>query len=175
MAGAYEVSAERIQGICMGEAAALYEIRWARPEEWTPAMSMIWKTFLKFEGNVYTPEGIRNFLDFITDEELLQSFFAGEYLLLVALDKGKIIGAASVRDNNHLSLLFVDEKYHKQGVGRALMDTLCFYLKTEQGESYMSLKSAPYAVGFYERLGFEATGPQEHYSGIHVTPMEKFL
>lgn len=159
----------------MDKAAIPYEVRWAGAEEWTSAMNMIWKTFLKFEGNDYSPEGIRNFLDFITDEELLKSFLVGEYLLMVALDKGKIIGAASVRDGNHLSLLFVDEQYHRQGVGRALLEKLCKYLKTEQGESYMSLKAAPFAVGFYERLGFEATGPEEHYAGIQVTPMEKFL
>lgn len=159
----------------MDKAAIPYEVRWAGAEEWTSAMNMIWKTFLKFEGNDYSPEGIRNFLDFITDEELLKSFLVGEYLLMVALDKGRIIGAASVRDGNHLSLLFVDEQYHRQGVGRALLEKLCKYLKTEQGESYMSLKAAPFAVGFYERLGFEATGPEEHYAGIQVTPMEKFL
>ncbi len=159
----------------MDKAVIPYEVRWAGPEEWTPAMNMIWKTFLKFEGNVYSPEGIRNFLDFITDEELLKAFLMGKYLLMVALDKGKIIGAASVRDGNHLSLLFVDEQYHRQGVGRALLEKLCKYLKTEQGESCMSLKAAPFAVGFYEKLGFEATGPEEHYAGIQVTPMEKFL
>ncbi len=159
----------------MMNTAIPYEIRWARPEEWTSAMNMIWKTFLKFEGNVYAPEGIRNFLDFITDEELLKSFLMGDYLMLVALDKGRVIGAATVRDGNHLSLLFVDERYHRQGVGRALMDTMCHYLKEESGWRTMTLKSAPFAVGFYERLGFEATGPEEHYSGIQVTPMEKLL
>ena len=65
----------------------LYQIRWAEVEDWTPAMNMIWKTFLKFEGNEYTPEGIRNFLDFITDEELFHSFLQGKYLMLVAVDK----------------------------------------------------------------------------------------
>lgn len=159
----------------MDKAAIPYEVRWARPEEWVPAMNMIWKTFLKFEGDVYAPEGIRNFLDFITDDELLNSFLQGEYLMMVALDGRKVIGAASVRDNNHLSLLFVDEAYHHRGVGRTLMENMCEYLKNEQGESYMSLKASPYAVGFYERLGFRATGPEEHYSGIQVTPMEKFL
>lgn len=159
----------------MDNAEIPYEVRWAGPEDWTSAMNMIWKTFLKFEGNVYSPEGIRNFLDFITDEELLKDFLMGRYLMMLALDKGRIIGAATVRDRNHLSLLFVDEQYHRKGVGRRLMENMCTYLKTEQGESCMTLKSAPFAVGFYERLGFEATGPEEHYSGIQVTPMKKDL
>lgn len=159
----------------MENAEIPYEVRWARLEEWTSAMNMIWKTFLKFEGNVYSPEGIRNFLDFITDEELLKDFLMGKYLMMIALDGSRVIGAATVRDQNHLSLLFVDEQYHHHGVGRALMETMCVYLRDEQGESCMTLKSAPYAVGFYEKLGFKATGPEEHYSGIQVTPMEKSL
>ena len=157
----------------MDKSAIPYEVRWARAEEWTPAMNMIWKTFLKFEGDVYSPEGIRNFLDFITDEDLFAAFLHGDYQMMVALDKGQIIGAASVRDGNHLSLLFVDEHYHRQGVGSKLINRLCEYLKTEEGESYMSLNAAPYAVVFYEKMGFQATGPEKHFSGIQVTPMEK--
>ena len=152
-----------------------YQIRWAEAEDWTPAMNMIWKTFLKFEGNEYSPEGVRNFLDFITDEELFYSFLKGKYLMLVAVDDDQIIGAASVRDGNHLSLLFVDERYHRQGVGRKLMHLLCEFLKNEAGEEDITLKAAPFAVAFYRRIGFWATGPEEHYSGITVTPMRKRL
>lgn len=159
----------------MMDAANSYEVRWAMPEDWTSAMNMIWKTFLKFEGDVYSPEGVRNFLDFITDEGLLNSFLRGEYLMLVAVANGEIIGAATVRDGNHLSLLFVDERYHKKGVGRTLLNKMCHCLEYELGWRTMTLKSSPYAVEFYKKLGFEVTGPQEHYSGICVTPMEKRL
>jgi ribosomal protein S18 acetylase RimI-like enzyme len=152
-----------------------YQIRWAEAEDWTPAMNMIWKTFMKFEGPEYTSEGIRNFLDFITDEDLFHSFLQGKYLMLVAVDGDRIIGAASVRDGNHLSLLFVDESYHRQGVGRSLMRCLCEFLKKEAGQEDITLKAAPYAVAFYRKIGFWATGPEEHYSGIKVTPMRKRL
>ncbi len=159
----------------MNEAVTPYEVRWARTEEWAPAMKMIWKTFLKFEGNDYTEEGIRNFFDFITDDDLYTAFLRGNYQMMVALDKERVIGAASIRNCNHLSLLFVDEEYHHRGVGRTLMKCLCEYLKTEAGERYMSLKAAPYAVNFYRKLGFRAVTPEEEYSGIRVTSMEKIL
>ncbi len=152
-----------------------YEFRWAQEKEWTPAMQMIWKTFLKFEGRDYTPEGIRNFFDFITDDNLYQMFLRGDYQMLVALDVNRVIGAASIRNRNHLSLLFVDEEYHRKGVGRKLMQLLCDYLRWEAGERYMSLKAAPYAVNFYKRLGFRAVSPEEEYSGIRVTSMEKIF
>lgn len=159
----------------MGEAAIPYEVRWAKTEEWAPAMKMIWKTFLKYEGEDYTEEGIRNFLEFITDDDLYVSFLKGDYQMMVALDKERVIGAASVRSYNHLSLLFVDEEYHRQGVGRALMNRMCEYLKKEVGEKYMSLNAAPYAVNFYRKLGFRAVRPEDVYAGIRVTSMEKVL
>lgn len=150
-----------------------YEIRWARKEEWMPAMKMIWKTFIKFEGKDYTEEGIRNFFEFITDDDLHNAFLNGDYQMMVALDGMRVIGAGSIRSCNHLSLLFVDEEYHHMGIGASLMKKLCDYLKTEAGEQYMSLKAAPYAVNFYRKLGFRAVAPEEQYSGIRVTPMEK--
>lgn len=150
-----------------------YEIRWARKDEWAPAMKMIWKTFMKFEAKDYTQEGIKNFFEFITDDDLYNSFLKGEYQMMVALDQGRIVGAGSIRSFNHLSLLFVDEEYHHKGIGASLIKRLCRYLEFEEGERYMSLKAAPYAVGFYRKLGFRAVAPEEHYSGIRVTPMEK--
>ena len=152
-----------------------YEVRWAKTEEWKPAMTMIWKTFMEFDSRDYTDEGIRNFFEFITDDDLYRSFLNGAYQLMVALDGERIVGAASIRNSNHLSLLFVDGEYHKRGIGRALMNRLCRYLELEEGEKYMSLKAAPYALGFYRKLGFIAVKPEEEIAGIRVTPMEKFF
>lgn len=152
-----------------------YQIRWAREEEWSRIIVMVWKTFLKYEAADYTQEGIRNFREFITDEKLFHAFRAGNYQVLVALDERRVIGTATVRNRNHLSLLFVDEPYHHRGVGTELMERLCAYLCDEEGERSMSLKAAPYAVDFYKKLGFAPTGPEEQIAGIRVTPMEKLL
>lgn len=152
-----------------------YEIREAREEDWKPAMNMVWKTFLEFEGKDYAPEGIRNFYDFITDDGLYEAFLMGEYRVWVALEKERIVGLASIRDRNRLSLLFVDEAYHRRGIGRSLITCLSDYLKNQKRESRMYLKAAPYAVKFYKKMGFRALGPEEETSGIRVTAMMKFL
>lgn len=149
-------------------------IRWAVPADWEEMMKMVWETFLKFEGNDYTEEGIRNFRDFITDEGLYEFFLRGNYQVMVALDGNRVIGMASVRNQNHLSLLFVDEAYQRKGVGRMLIKKMCVHLQ-EQGERYMSVKASPYALLFYKKQGFRAVRPEEEYSGIRVTPMEKFF
>lgn len=152
-----------------------YEVRWARENEWVPAMGMIWRTFLEFDGKDYTREGIQNFYDFITDKDLYLAFLRGEYQMMVALAQGSIVGAGSLRNKNHLSLLFVDGAYHRMGVGSAILARLCDYLREEMGECYMSLKAAPYAVDFYRKLGFRVVKPEEERSGIRVTAMIKML
>lgn len=152
-----------------------YEIRWARESEWAPAMKMIWRTFLEYDGKDYTEEGIRNFFDFITDNELYTAFLRGEYQMMVALVEGRVIGAGSIRNRNHLSLLFVDGAYHRMGIGKAILIRLFDYLEREMGERYMSLKAAPYAVDFYRKLGFRTVKPEEEISGIRVTTMIKML
>ena len=156
-----------------GAKDAIYEVRWARESEWTPAMRMIWRTFLEYDGKDYTEEGIRNFFEFITDDDLYVSFLKGEYQMMVALAEGKVIGAGSVRNRNHLSLLFVDGDYQHMGVGSAILIGLCDYLQREVGERYISLKAAPYAVDFYKKLGFYVVRPEEEYAGIRVTSMIK--
>lgn len=150
-----------------------YEIRWARPQEWNPTMSMVWDTFMKFEGEDYSAEGIRNFYDFITDEKLYQSFLKGKYQMMVALEEGRVVGMASVRNRNHLSLLFVKDTHHRRGIGRQLLECFCRYLSTELGERSMTVQAAPYALDFYRRTGFRETGPEQQFSGIRVTSMER--
>ena len=68
-----------------------YFIRKARKEDWDDAMAVAWKTFLKFEAEDYTKEGIRNFFDFITDSVLYRMFLNGIYHMFVA----EVVGGAA--------------------------------------------------------------------------------
>lgn len=152
-----------------------YQIRSAYRDEWEDAMTLAWRTFLKFEADVYTPEGVRNFENFITDSTLHRMFVMGAYQMFVALDGKKIVGMITLRNNAHISLLFVDEKYHKQGIGRALIQYLANYLLTEVQVSRVTVNASPYGVGFYHKLGFRDLRPQEQKDGIIYTPMEFVL
>jgi len=152
-----------------------YVIRWAKREEWDATMDMVWKTFLKYDGGDCSQEGIQSFRNFITDERLKQAFLEGKYQLLLALYGERVIGAGSLRAINHLSLLFVDGEWHRKGVGRALVETLCDYLKNELGERYVSLQASPFAVGFYKKLGFTQIKTQSDTPGVPVVPMEKIF
>jgi GNAT superfamily N-acetyltransferase len=148
------------------------EIRFAREAEWEEAMALVWETFLAFEAPVYLPEGVRSFEKFITDKALRRMFEMGAYQMLVAVYEKSIIGAITLREKAHISLLFVDENYHFMGVGRALVARLCRYLKDEAGERRVTVNASPYSVEFYHRIGFRDIGPESLSDGIRYTPME---
>lgn len=152
-----------------------YCVRTAIEADWHDAMQLAWRTFLRFEAQDYTPEGIRNFSDFVTDKILYQMFLNGDYIMFVAVDGTKLIGMITLRSHTHISLLFVDEQYHRKGVGRALMERLCKFLKDEKYEDHVTVNAAPYGVEFYHRLGFVDTEDAVTRDGITYTPMERKL
>lgn len=142
-------------------------------EEWSIAMGIAWRTFLKYEADVYTPEGVRNFYKFVTDEVLHRMFLMGEYQVFGAYEgDGHMVGMLGLRNRNHISLLFVEEAYHRQGVARSLMQYVFEYLLSEVGGvSAVTVNSSPYAVGFYHKLGFKDLQPETMADGIRYTPM----
>ena len=152
-----------------------YQIRSAYRDEWDDAMALAWKTFLKIEADIYTTEGVRNFEDFITDTTLHNMFVMGVYQMFVALDGKKIVGMITLRNSSHISLLFVDEGYHRKGIGRALIAYIQKYLLSEMGIGRVTVNAAPYGVDFYHKLGFRDLGPEEEKDGIKYTPMEFVL
>lgn len=146
-------------------------IRKARPEEWEDAMGLAWRTFLHFEAEDYTPQGVNSFLDFISDNTLYRMFVMGNYQLFVACDRDKIVGLISLRETNHISLLFVDEKYHWHGIGKSLLRYAATYLWEEKQQKVCTVNAAPYAVEFYHKVGFSDMRPEECKDGIRYTPM----
>lgn len=152
-----------------------YEIRMAYQGEWEEAMALAWKTFLEFEADDYSPEGIRSFEDFITDSTLRRMFIMGAYQMFVALDGTRMAGMITVRSNSHISLLFVDKEYHRKGIGRALMQDLCRYLRTELDVRRVTVNAAPFGIGFYHKIGFTDLEPEQMSSGIRYTPMAMVL
>lgn len=145
--------------------------RTANRSEWDICMDLAWRTFLKFEAPEYSAEGIDNFREFIRDDVLRTMFDNGSYLLFVAVYEKKIAGIISLRDRNHISLLFVDSRYHRQGIGAGLMQFLVEYMCTEMHQKCVTVNAAPYAVGFYHKMGFEDTAPEQLKDGIRYTPM----
>lgn len=155
-------------------------------------MALAWRTFSRYDAPDYSVEGCASFIEFISSEMLRKAFMLGRYRLLLAKDGDDIIGLASIRENNHISLLFVDGAYQGMGVGRALMsciedylferdvlpldnedDKILDVLYERAEEHYITVFSAPGAESFYKMLGFRRFGEESVESGITYIPMVK--
>jgi GNAT superfamily N-acetyltransferase len=148
-----------------------FSLRPARAEDWEEAMELAWQTFLIYEAGDYSAEGIESFRDFISDQWLKRMFLQGEYKMFVALDGEKIIGFISLRNVIHISLLFVHKDYHHLGVGSGLIEACEEYLSKETQNYQMTVNAAPYAEGFYHKLGFRDLAEKQCKDGIIYTPM----
>ena len=124
-------------------------VRCAYHSDWDGAMKLAWDTFVRFDAPDYSQEGIENFRKFINDEMLRNMFVAGHYQLFVATDEGRYVGMLSLREKKHISLLFVDEKYHRHGIASALITFVRRYALTEEGVDKLTVNASPYAVGFH--------------------------
>ena len=160
---------------CSEQENAFFQIREARKEEWESAMELAFRVFLKYEAMEYGPEGIRNFAEFLTDEMLKKMFLTGRYLLFVAVKGDELIGLITLRSGNHISLLFVNETYHRRGVGKALVKYLQEYMLVNTSYEKLTVNAAPYGIPFYHKIGFKDTGIQTRQDGIIYTPMEFYI
>lgn len=154
---------------------AQYKIGFASGEQWEEAMGLAWKTFLEFEAEDYSLEGIRSFEDFITDTNLKRMFDAGAYQMMTVSRNNRMIGMITLRNEMHISLLFVDKNYHRRGIGRALIKCMAAYVRNELGKNRLTVNASPYGVPFYHRIGFRDLGPERCQDGILYTPMEYLL
>lgn len=151
-----------------------FEYRSAHPDEWQDAMGLAWRVFLKYVAPGYSEEGINSFRDFLTDNELYHMFTAGSYRLFGTFDAGRMIGMITLRGGQHISLLFVDEKYQRRGIGASLIQVAGQYACGKAG-GRLTVNAAPDAVGFYHRVGFLDTDTERIAEGIRYVPMEFFL
>ena len=160
-------------------------------EDWEDAMAMVWRVFKKTDARDYSVEGCESFLRFISDSMLKRMFVLGRYRMYVAKDAGQIVGVITIREHNHISLLFVDERYQYTGIGRALIDCVMDYLcdrkvlpldnedekildvlyEKEQG-GFCTVNSAPYALEFYKKIGFSQIAEPFEREGIVSVPMK---
>ena len=151
-------------------------IRPVLDEEYADAMELVWKVFLECNASAYSNEGVFNFRKFLTDETLYLRYREGEYPMFAFFDdKKEPKGVITLRNNNHISLLFVDGEYRKRGVGKRLLEYLCEYCREYQGQRVITVNSSPYAIGFYRKYGFVDTDREQMSDGITFTPMEYVL
>ncbi|NLS94528.1 MAG: GNAT family N-acetyltransferase [Planctomycetaceae bacterium] len=125
----------------------------------------------KFIADEFSPDGARTLLGSFTQVSI-EGYLQAGYRYHVAEEADRIIGVIAVRDNSHIYHLFVDESYHRQGVGRHLWKVARDESLAAGNPGRFTVNSSQFAVDFYCRLGFSQAGPPECRDGVISVPME---
>ena len=130
---------------------------------------LVKRIYLKYNSKIDTEEGIKNILIFISAENMRLRFFIEGALMLAARDENKkIIGVIELRNFEHISLFFVDDKYFKLGIGKKLFEEA----KNIFGGEKYSVNASDYGLEFYKKLGFiQITDSIKIEKGVHFYPM----
>ncbi|MBP2649818.1 MAG: Histone acetyltransferase HPA2-related acetyltransferase [Firmicutes bacterium] len=132
-----------------------------------------WQVFAEFDCLGYGEVGVNEFKNFILPENIRGRCATGKFSMLCCKDDAELVGVISMRNNQHVSLLFVKKTYHKLGIASSL-----FKLARERclmkipHLRCITVNSSPYAIGFYEKIGFTVSRPEQHLYGISFIPMQ---
>jgi ribosomal protein S18 acetylase RimI-like enzyme len=82
----------------------------------------------------------------------------------------QIIGYINERGGGHISMLFVDGDYHRNGIATALMNHMSEDLKSKN-ILRITVNSSPFGIPFYENYGFTKTDEMQRKDGFIYLPM----
>jgi predicted GNAT family N-acyltransferase len=134
--------------------------------------NLIRKVFDEFVAIDYTDEGNSFFYDWISPKKIADRQ-AKQRTILVAMDGQEIVGMIEIRDNNHISLLFVEKEYHGLSIATKLFrESLKDCIRKEPDLDKFYVYASPFSVPVYKKLGFIATDFMQERFGIKYMPME---
>ena len=147
----------------------MFKIEKAKINDIEEISDLVKRIYLKYNSKIDSEEGINNILTFMSKENMRLRFYIEGALMLVARDKNnKIVGAIELKNFEHISLFFVDDKYFKFGIGKKLFEEVKNILKLEK----YSVNASDYALEFYKKLGFvQITDSIKIENGVHFHPM----
>lgn len=107
------------------------------------------------------------FSESLTDDQFARRLSSPEYFNRVAITGGQLAGYVCMKSSGHLYHLFVPERHQRQGVARALWESI---LASCERRTY-TVRSSLTAVPIYERFGFTVTAPAAEKDGLWFQPM----
>ena len=85
--------------------------------------------------------------------------------VLAVTSEQEIVGTGRVLPSGHIGRIAVLASYRGQGVGKAILEKL-ITLALENSQTEIYLNSQTHAISFYQRSGFEVSGPVFMEAGI---------
>lgn len=139
------------------------DIKRIEPHEMGQVRNLIWTVFSEFVAKDCTEDGIAIFKNDLSGNE----FFADKSLYGAYIN-GELAGILGTKVcDSHISILFVDKKFHGCGVGRRLITLVinrCILPK-------ITVNASLYAHDFYKKMGFVDYCDMREVGGIRHYPM----
>lgn len=130
--------------------------------------------FMQFDAPDFSPRGVENFRSFIWGRRVAEMIEDGSFALWGCYCENQLVGMLAMRDNSHISLLFVMGDFHRQGIGRMLYSQAKKYAALHLKRK-ITVNASPYGLPFYRAIGFTETDMENVIDGIRSTPMEAKL
>ena len=142
------------------------------PAKLREALDLVWEVFEKYEAPVYEEMGIKTFRHFIEYGNMVEKVNQGEMIFWGCYLNNYLVGVIALRTGQHISLLFVREKFHRLGVARRLVRVAVSHLVKQEPEIRgVTVNSWPFAVEFYKKIVFVPLRPERREDGIGFTSM----
>ena len=147
-----------------------------KQEELSETLDLVRKVFDEFEAPYYSEEGVASFYAFIDMDNMSEQYTNGSLYFYGCFVDNILVGMIAVKDFVHISLLFVDKQYHKQGIARNLFDHIIQVCREKNPcLKVITVNSSPYAVEVYHKFGFFDVSSEQVVDGIRFTPMKLSL
>ncbi|MGR4991780.1 GNAT family N-acetyltransferase [Vibrio rotiferianus] len=147
----------------------MIEIVKAQTDDIIRVADMVSKVTQRHIVEHFTEEGKQRFLARI-GQDVTQAITHSDYVALTAIRDNNIIGFVALKSGNYLTHLFVTTEEQGHGLGKQLLNAILESTQ-DQPRSYVRLRSAPNAVSFYHKHGFEPTDDLCEKEGIRYVPM----
>jgi GNAT superfamily N-acetyltransferase len=141
------------------------------PEDAEAVSRLIVDAYTEFIAEEYSDKGRVEFTKYVQPAALVDRSRSNHFVL-VAMAADRPAGVIELRDNDHVSLLFVDGRFQRHGIARELLTrALSVARPAKPGLDRVTVNSSRFGVPIYERLGFRQTGPERSVNGIVFIPM----
>ena len=157
----------------MGERSTNLSLQHLRPGQERGASDLVMRSYRAATTTDDSAEGVEEFTRYASAASIGSRMSEGS-IVVMALFGAVAIGVVEVRSPGHIGLLFICPDHQGRGVGRSLCET-AFEAAAQMlpRPRKVTVKSAPGAVGFYEKLGFLVAGATTEFNGIRFVAMER--
>ncbi len=147
------------------------QIRPMEPDEIQAVSDLVFRSFKNNVAPYYSEEGVETFFDYANPKALSERFLK-DHFILVAVEKQALVGMIEIRNNRHISLLFVEPMQQQKGIGKGLLERAIALSRQSDPESKgLTVNSSPNSVEAYKRFGFAPTDSFREKNGIQFMPM----